>query len=924
MAVSSVFNLIFQATDRGSLGKMRNLIKGVGQESYKTFDALSRSMSKLEKSAGRAVGKLAMLAGGGGFMTMAFKGLNYSLIQSNSLIKTNTILLEEVIGNKGKARQMVSVIQEVAGTYGQDISELMTASRGVVQVMRQVDKGVNANQLDRMLKMIMTVSAMDTENRGLAFTAFSFKEAFQGIGQQDWKSMMNRLEINIGRTYQGAITNAIKKGNLEEAIALLEEGLANIGMDSSRIMGRLMAEGLTQNISRTVSYFNRFFQMIGEESFTSLARPFAKFNSYLSTIFSPDSEGYKAIYRMSATIEKRFMRPVVEYFYKIGDAFKLIGGGTIFSNFIKAIKGTVSIFSNLISIPLRFISGLFGMRSGVDSVKDSVIGLNKALEFMGKITEKISKWLSQFKTPMQDLGLAINDLLVTILKLFDMKAVGGTGNLLGSIIKNTMLVGQVGVQGVDKAIETLVNEKKTQYTEAGNVSSGGGFLNSLASGLFTGVSILSLLSMFRGGGFFRKGAGGVAGGVGGGAGTKGAGEFFQPLPYGIDKQIKYKGSIDTIAKQQNAAINANIADLQKSFGLQGKKFNEENIYNALLMKFYGSTSRVQKGSMGGAMLPIEDVALRNMAANYAKMDKSRMTDTSKVVKDYQKVPEMGSKTPTAKMGDVLNTVLFGAMGVSSIQQLTRGLGTHVSAGWGKVAGVGTKLLPVLSGFAPHITLVIGSFIALAGTLKYFQKKMEEEIDQSEQLIGQRRKERQTEVNLHNLYAKTGVNPQAFRESMKNLSTKNYGLKQGIFSDKESFESLMMAGIIGGDKGLSSQFSNFVNMGGFARLRKMGYSEERLKSSYGEDFYNMYSTEEFDPKKGIGKKVDLARGINVDIKSNRMSSKEAEQLLMDIVMGVHDKIKGQIDDSGTTPSISKAKSLVDLLNSGKMGSVTSEY
>lgn len=914
MAVSSVFNLIFQATDRGSLGKMRNLIKGVGQESYKTFDALSRSMSKLEKSAGRAVGKLAMLAGGGGFMAMAFKGLNYSLIQSNSLIKTNTILLEEVIGNKGKARQMVSVIQEVAGTYGQDISELMTASRGVVQVMRQVDKGVNANQLDRMLKMIMTVSAMDIENRGLAFTAYSFKEAFQGIGQQDWKSMMNRLEVNIGRTYQHAITNAVKKGNLEEALTLLEEGLANIGMDSSRIMGRLMAEGLTQNISRTVSYFNRFFQMIGEESFTSLARPFAKFNSYLSTIFSPDSEGYKAIYRMSATIEKRFMRPVVEYFYKIGDAFKLIGGGTIFSNFIKAIKGTVSIFSNLISIPLRFISGLFGMRSGVDSVKDSVIGLNKALEFMGKITEKISKWLSQFKTPMQDLGLAINDLLVTILKLFDMKAVGGTGNLLGSIIKNTMLVGQVGVQGVDKAIETLVNEKKTQYTEAGNVSTGGGFLNSLASGLFTGVSILSLLSMFRGGGFFRKGAGGVAGGVGGGggagAGAKGAGEFFQPLPYGINKQIKYKGSIDSIAKQQNASF--------------GKKYDEDYIYNALLMKFYGRTSRPQKGFKSEAKVPIEDPALRYQAAQYAKSNKFVMTDTSKVVADYQKVPEMGSKTPTAKMGDVLNTVLYSAVGLSSIQQLTRGLGTHVSAGWGKVVGVGTKLLPVLSGFAPHIALVIGSFIALAGTLKYFQKKMEEEIDQSEQLIDQRRRERQTEVNLNNLYVGTGVNPQAFRESMKNLSTKNYGLKQGIFSDRESFESLMMAGIIQGDKGLSSQFSNFVNMGGFSRLRKLGYSEERLKSSYGEDFYNMYSTEEFDPKKGVGKKVALAREINVDIKSNRMSSKEAEQLLMDIVMGVHDKIKGQIDDSGTTPSISKAKSLVDLLNGGKMGSVTSEY
>ena len=160
-----------------------------------------------------------------------------------------------------------------------------------MQVMRQVDRGVTSNQLQRMLKMIMTVSALDTENRGLAYTAFSFKEAFQGIGQQDWKSMMNRLEINIGRTYQEVITKAIKAGNLEKALSLLEEGLTNIGLDSNKVIGRLMAEGLIQNVARTTSYINRFFQMLGEKGFESVTRPFVGLNLFLSKQFQMDSAG---------------------------------------------------------------------------------------------------------------------------------------------------------------------------------------------------------------------------------------------------------------------------------------------------------------------------------------------------------------------------------------------------------------------------------------------------------------------------------------------------------------------------------------------------------------------------------------------------------------------------------------------------------
>ena len=482
MSVSSVFKMIFMADDRGSISKMRNTLKGVGEQSYVTFNAISRNMSKMEKSTGRLIGKLSMLAGGGGLMYGIFKSLNYSIIQSNSLITTNRILLEEIIGNKGKAREMINVVQEIAGSFGGDVNELMTAGRGLSQVMRQIDKNFQPIHLDKMLRLVNVVSSLDTENRGLSYTSFSFKEALQGVGSGDWRSMRNRLEINLGKTYEKAITQAVRKGNMDEVTRLFEEAFKNIGIDAGQIMGRLMSEGLMQNVNRTASYISRLFQMLGEKSFSQLTKPLAKLNFFLSEQFKKDTGFMKYIEKLSDSFSDKFVKPLTEMMNKVGFAIEPIVG-EMGVNMVNALMSVGSVFKNLIMMPLEFVSGLMGVSTSIVDIEDKVSSFNGFLKTTAELGSKISDSFKELRQPLNMLGESINNLVVSLLKLTNIDKTAKIGGGITGLTKNAINLTSGVTNNVAESVKTA---------DAGIEGIGMG-------GVMTGLSLISMIAMMRSG-----------------------------------------------------------------------------------------------------------------------------------------------------------------------------------------------------------------------------------------------------------------------------------------------------------------------------------------------------------------------------------------------------------------------------------------
>lgn len=482
MSVSSVFKMIFMADDRGSISRMRNVLKGVGEQSYVTFNAISRNMSKMEKSTSALIGKMSMLVGGGGLMYGMFKSLNYSIIQSNSLITTNRILLEEIIGNKGKAREMVNVVQEIAGSFGGDVNELMTAGRGLSQVMRQIDKNFQPIHLDKMLRLVNVVSSLDTENRGLSYTSFSFKESLQGIGSGDWRSMRNRLEINLGKTYEKAITKAVRKGNMDEVTRLFEEAFKNIGIDAGQIMGRLMSEGLMQNVNRTASYISRLFQMLGEKSFSQLTKPLAKLNFFLSDQFKKDTGFMKYIAHLSQSFSEKFVVPLTEMMNKVGFAIEPIAG-EMGVNLVNALVSVGSVFKQMVMLPIEFISGLMGVSSSISDIEGKVSSFNGFLRTTAELGTKISSSFKELRQPLNMLGESINNLVVSLLRLTNIDKTAKIGGGLTGLTKNAINLTAGVTNNTAEAIK---------MTDAGIESTGMG-------GVMTGLSIISMLAMMRSG-----------------------------------------------------------------------------------------------------------------------------------------------------------------------------------------------------------------------------------------------------------------------------------------------------------------------------------------------------------------------------------------------------------------------------------------
>jgi hypothetical protein len=512
---TSRFTILFRAVGQNELKKVRSVLRGIEQQSYTSLNAFNRNMSSMEKNTIKALNSIdkrvgsmnksfrtfsmlglafSPLMAGFGALASATALVNRAFIQTNSQMQTSKILIEELLGNKGSAKEFVGVMQDLSASFGTDMSETMNSSRGLLQVMKQVGKGdVAPKHLDRMLKMVMAVGAMDIENRGLSYTAFSFKEAMQGLGQGDFRSLRNRLEINLGKETERAITKALKSGNLEEAINLFDTGLKRIGIDSEKLLKRLNKEGFVQNISRTQAYFSRMFQLIGEKFYYSLTTPIYKFNSFLETQFKDGSRGMQILTNLGTSLYYAF-NPALEKLKEIGLA--------LYNNreaFATSLSGLISsgggLAKSMGATFLSFFKGLFGIKNDSKSQVEDMILLMKTLSLFA---DKATAIFDKLSPILKMVGTSIYNILSEMGKFaVNSGLMGAGGGLIGLAGTIASGIGE-GIASILATINSIIGNQYSVNPNTGEPNQQSNLMQNMVNASIIGGVGLQLLSMRKG------------------------------------------------------------------------------------------------------------------------------------------------------------------------------------------------------------------------------------------------------------------------------------------------------------------------------------------------------------------------------------------------------------------------------------------
>lgn len=512
---TSRFTILFRAVGQNELKKVRSVLRGIEQQSYTSLNAFNRNMSSMEKNTIKALNSIdkrvgsmnksfrtfsmlgmafSPLMAGFGALASATALVNRAFIQTNSQMQTSKILIEELLGNKGSAKEFVNVMQDLSASFGTDMSETMNSSRGLLQVMKQVGKGdVAPKHFDRMLKMVMAVGAMDIENRGLSYTAFSFKEAMQGLGQGDFRSLRNRLEINLGKETEKAITRALKSGNLEEAINLFDTGLKRIGIDSEKLLKRLNKEGFVQNISRTQAYFSRMFQLIGEKFYYSLTTPIYKFNSFLETQFKDGSRGMQILTNLGTSLYYAF-NPALEKLKEIGLA--------LYNNreaFATSLSGLISsgggLAKSMGTTFLSFFKGLFGIKNDSKSQVEDMILMMKTLSLFA---DKATAMFDKLSPILKMVGTSIHNILSELGKFaVNSGLMGAGGGLIGLAGTIASGIGE-GIASILATINSIIGNQYSVNPNTGEPNQQSNLMQNAVNTAIIGGVGLQALQMWKG------------------------------------------------------------------------------------------------------------------------------------------------------------------------------------------------------------------------------------------------------------------------------------------------------------------------------------------------------------------------------------------------------------------------------------------
>lgn len=523
MSVSTTrFLLQFNATGLSSLITARSTIKGISQQSYTSFNEASRSYSNLERNMMRSSnnisrslnGVLGIMRGFAGFnigmgvlggMVSVAEKMQRAFVSTNSTLLTSKIIIEELLG-KGKAQGFLETIQTKSAVYGVSLTESMNSSKALVEAMKMVSKKkeVRPEQLGKLLNMTYALNMMDTENRGVNYTAFSIKEMMGGQGRIDFRSLRQRLNVNLGAKQEQEIAKAFKAGDLDKGINMFSDALKRIGIDADKLLERLSSEGWTQNISKLQGYVSMAFQRIGESAFLSLIKPLRGVNDFLARQFKEGSRG-GGIFREIGSSMEAFIKPSIQYLQEFGH--ELWKNREIAVSFFRSMSG--SMINGAVSFAQIFTSfgkGLSGQKNsdGVHERVQGILGLMKTMERFG---ESAGKFFNSLIDPVNKLGLSINSLVSELVKLGTGHTGGtGAGGLVGGLI-NLVSVGANATAGAIGGVNGILGNNGNQST---------GIMDKMQAGANYVLTAGMLYSMFRfknrGTSTGTTGAGGAMGG----------------------------------------------------------------------------------------------------------------------------------------------------------------------------------------------------------------------------------------------------------------------------------------------------------------------------------------------------------------------------------------------------------------------------
>ncbi len=816
------FLISFGSTGLGDLVRARSTIKGIGEQSYISFNAASRNMSNLERNVMKSVNNMnrgflslnrSMMGLGMGLTRFAFSGLaagvnllNRAFIQTNSQLQTNKIMIEEMLG-KGRAGGFQNVMKELAAGYGFDLSETMKSSRGLLQVMKQISaiggKELNPKSLDKVMKMVMATSAMDTENRGLSYTSFSYKEAMQGIGRGDWRSMHNRLEINMGKKAEAAITKAFQKGDLEEGLRLWDEGLKKIGIDSEKLLGRLTREGFIQNVSRLTSYITRSFQITGEGLFKSLTEPIYQFNQFLSKNFSDEGTGMAIMMKLGSDIADGFA-PAIKSLNSFGNALYKQRWNLV-NFFLSMAESGAAATKAFAGIFTSFGAGLFGMNNF--GAMSGVSGLVKVMGWLTKLGEGATSLFNQLHEPIKRVGNAVGDLGKQISAVFNNLGISGGG--IAGVMKFGLGVTEAGIRIATTPLQAFnrISGNTTAQGDFGNQAQPDNSSNATTNamnGAFLGLGALGLFMATRG----RSGA--VSGLSAGskpmtsaavaeeaaivkntaGRTNQGLGGLRQQKSLAIDK-------INDSIFQRGQILSKNIGNKNPDLNLidSQMKYVKNEISKAMMQSGKNAEFRKERNlKLYNELKSKRELTVDDLVAN-DKQVKRLIQERQRNYLSMTKTDSVISKVQNMSTGD---KIMGGMLGVQILSLFKSPIGS-----------VASKMGILLTPFTSAVFVAAGAITALGATVmgldnffSIFGAKSSKELITENEIENQKNlTKNQASLGLRKVYKSLGIHPEELsnvlssgfnRDSKvggKMLNNANLPLFLSFMTDKKGVDTL---------------------------------------------------------------------------------------------------------------------------------------
>jgi hypothetical protein len=440
MARTFTTTFAFNANGLGSLIRARNIVKSLGGTSWGAFNQMSRA-------AGSAQREFAKMAAGFG-TGIGFGMVAKSMISANAELQTNRLIFENMVGEGEEANKMIAMLQENAAKYGFDLGEVMKSARGLYSGFSSGNRKVDTDDLNSLMQMAETLNALDTENRGISFAAFSLKEVAQGVGKMDFKSMTNRMEIPFKQSTQQAITKALQSGETKKALDLLWQGLAEAKVPRN-LLDKMADEGFLQNLNRLKSYIGRIFLGVGEPLFKHLAFGLAKFNKVISDSFKPNSPFMNTLAIAGKQMYDNIAGAVLPAFDAIAYWVLSPAGQTFFTTLEIAFADIKAIAAEALRVIGAFFAG-FGFHT--EGAQDDI---RKFIAVVGNEIKTMLPKLQPFAFALGKIARAVADLVIKhpdLAAFFVTFQMFGGGALLngvaGLVTKFTNLGEVLGVGGL--------------------------------------------------------------------------------------------------------------------------------------------------------------------------------------------------------------------------------------------------------------------------------------------------------------------------------------------------------------------------------------------------------------------------------------------------------------------------------------------